>query len=64
MSNRIQSGEKKSSFVRVITLVHFIIMIIKQISAVATFFQNIPGLNLDEPTLYLICNLFYKAVTV
>jgi len=39
MSSRIQSG-KKNCFVRDITLVHVIIMIIKQLSAAATFFSQ------------------------
>jgi hypothetical protein len=53
----------KRSFVRGITPVHFILMIVKQVNAPATFFQNIPGSNLDEPNDYLLCNLFYNAFT-
>jgi hypothetical protein len=53
----------KRSFVRGITPVHFILMIVKQVNAPVTFFQDIPVSKLDKPNDYLLCNLFYNAFT-
>jgi len=49
---QIESSLEKSGFVRDTTLVRFIIMIIKQVSAAATFFRKYP-LRISTSLLYI-----------